>query len=163
IGLASLAVQARAELAEEHSQMATDGDGSLLFPMNPAHLRPSKVEAGASMVRHTRESVLDHTAQAGDRIDSSVSDDFEEAGILVDLGAGAGLGISHEIQYHKVTTSLDGQRAATDKVELAKTENTQARIAVELTKEFKAAVDLRLLQKKATVYGDPFLGSDKTT
>jgi hypothetical protein len=165
-GLCALALgagQARGEMAEELLELATAGDAGHLYPLNPAHLRPKGAQAGALLLDHTRTTVLDHGSTGGEKITSDVKDDYEAGAALVDLGAGAGIELSHTIDFHSVTTALDGRRNVSDKAEVAKIQHSEARLVVELTNELKAAIDVRFLHKDMTVYGEPFLRDGQTT
>ena len=147
---------------EDHLQMATDGDASHLFTLNPAAHKPSAAEAAVLAMRHGKEALLDQTPSGGNKIHSTTNDDFLAFGAMADLGAGAGFGLSHETLYHNTVTSVEG-RNRDPLTEETKVQHSQAKLLVELTDELKAGLAVRYLYKEALVYGDPDLKPSDVT
>jgi hypothetical protein len=131
--------------------------------LNPAQIKPKGFQAGALLMRNSRTSVLDHSAQPnGSKITSVVGDDIEEGGVTADLGAGAGISFTNQMQYHKVVTGTD-QRAEDDLTEVTSTQHTAVKLAVELTNELQAALVVRYMYRDVTLFGSPFLDDGMET
>lgn len=165
IGLGSTTV-ARAEMAEEVLQHATDSASTHLFTVNPAVLTPKGLQGGVLLLRQTRTSTLDHTdatPNPRDKIQSEVQTEHQEVALSADLGAGAGIGVSHEIAYHKVETDDVSANRATPLTETTKTQHSQVRLLVELTSDFEAGVAVRYLYKDVSIFGEPFMSAGNET
>lgn len=110
-------------------------------------------------MRQTRKSELDSTGSEnpGDKIQSEVHDEHQEVGLLADLGAGAGVGISHEILYHKVETDDVTTGRGAPLTETTKTQHSKLKLLVELTDDFEVGIAIRYLYKDVSLFGDPFM------
>ncbi len=159
IGLGVAPIAARAEMAEEVLQHATDSASTHLFTVNPAVLAPKGLQGGVLLMRQTRKSELDSTGSEnpGDKIQSEVHDEHQEVGLLADLGAGAGVGISHEILYHKVETDDVTTGRGAPLTETTKTQHSKLKLLVELTDDFEVGIAIRYLYKDVSLFGDPFM------
>lgn len=154
---------ARAEMAEESLQQATDSNSTHLFTLNPAVLTPKGLQGGALLLRQSRTSSLDHTGTGGDKLSTEVQDEYECAALLVDLGAGAGLGVSHQLQFHKAETSDETSKNGRSLAETVKIQRSTLRLMVELTTELHAAINIRYLYRDTSIFGDPFMSPGEET
>jgi hypothetical protein len=150
---------AAAEMGEGVVAMPTDNAASHLFLLNPAALKPTAAQGGALMVRGTRTSKL--TQPESDLIETETSDDYLGFGALLDLGAGAGLGLSHQTLHRQWVTSVTTND--TPREESLKEQQSGIKLLVELMDELRAGMVVRYLYKDYTILGDPFLDDDEST
>jgi len=153
---------AKAEMAESYVRFPTDAYNPGLFLLNPGAQRPDKVKAGALLVRQTRTTDLDQSSTQGDKLTSEFKAESVVFGALLDLGAGAGVGLFHENQYQSVVTTTSATRRG-EKEEIQRQQHSQVRLAVELTDEIRAGMAVRYLYQDHVIYGDLFLQNGMTT
>ncbi len=150
-----------AQLAEDTTRLPTDGAVTHVFPYNPAVNKPAGTRAGVLVVRDQRATEVDHSSQGGAKIKSDVTNESWTAGVFTDLGAGAGVGISHQALFYRAETKMAGDREA--HIETTKVQHSVAKLAVELTNELRVGVAMRYLFKDVVVYGDFGLGTGEET
>lgn len=154
---------ATAEMAESKTQMATDTSATQMFLLNPAIVKPNGNQAGLFVMRNSKTTKLQQDASGGDTIESKTSDEYLVYGAGADLGAGAGLGISHQTLYRKVESNVTTRGNRPDLEETHKIQHTAAKLFIELTDQVRAGVAIRYLFRDSTVLGDPFLNQNETT
>ncbi len=152
-----------AEMGESSLQNATDSSATHLFLLNPAIVKPAGTKAGAFALRDTKKTTLKQEADGGDNIESNTNDDYFVVAAGADLGAGAGLGISHQALYRKVDTNLASRNGQPDLVETHKIQHTAAKLFIELTDQLRAGVAIRYLFRDSSILGDPFIGQAALT
>ncbi len=113
--------------------------------------------------RTNRESIIDNSASGRDKITSEVASDYVLGGIYMDAGAGAGLNLSFSRYFHKTETSMESRPNQDPRVELMTRQHGEAKLHIELTSELRASADLRVLEHRYHVIGDPFLNPDLAT
>jgi len=151
-------------MAEEALQSATDGGATTtLFSLNPAFLRPDGVQVGALFLRTAKTASLDHIGQGGEKIQTTGSSDSVLAAALTDLGAGAGLGLSHQVQFIRNQTTVTPGREQIPLVENAKEQHSAVKLVIELMDELRAGVAIRYLYRDVQILGDPGLSDDEST
>lgn len=153
----------RAEMAESKTQMATDTSATHMFQLNPAIVKPDGNKVGLFVMRNNKTTKLKQDATDGDTIESKTSDEYMVYAAGADLGAGAGLGISHQTLYRKVESNLTARGNQPDLVETQKIQHTAAKLFIELTDQVRAGVAIRYLFRDSTVLGDPFLSQGEST
>jgi hypothetical protein len=163
LGALVAAGPARGEIVEDHLLMATQSTATHLFPLNPANRRITAAQAGVLVMRSDRTSRLDMEDQGGDSIKSRASDDFVAFAGMIDLGAGAGLGLSHQTLFHKVETEFGSQTRAEPKLELMKQQHSALQLTVELTDWLAAGMAIRYLYKDVVLFGAPSLDDNEIT
>ena len=152
-----------ADMAESSLQNATDSSATHLFLLNPAIVKPAGTKAGAFALRSTKKTTLKQEADGGDNIESNTNDDYLVFAAGADLGAGAGLGLSHQALYRKVDTNLASRNSQPNLVETHKIQHTAARLFIELTEQIRAGVAIRYLFRDSSILGDPFIGQAALT
>ncbi len=160
-GLSS--AEAFADMAESTLQTATDSAASHLFLLNPAIVKPNGTKAGALAVRNTKKTTLKQDGNGGDNIESNTNDEYFVLALGADLGAGAGLGLSHQTLYREVETNLASRGVRPNLVETHKIQHTAAKLFIELTDQIRAGVAIRYLFRDSSILGDPFLGQEALT
>jgi hypothetical protein len=155
--------EAVADMAESSLQNATDSSATHLFLLNPAIVKPAGTKAGAFALRSTKKTTLKQEAEGGDNIESNTNDDYLVFAAGADLGAGAGLGLSHQALYRKVDTNLASRNSQPNFVETHKIQHTAARLFIELTEQIRAGVAIRYLFRDSSILGDPFIGQAALT
>lgn len=148
-------VDARAQIAEDHVQQASDGASESLFSVNPAWSKPTKTSAGLLMLRDSKQTKLDQSASSNDTITNKTNDDYLMASAGADLGSGAAIAASHQTLYRKVSTDVSSRSSAFPVVETQKIQHSQLRLLVELTDELRAGMVIRYLYKDQALFGDP--------
>ncbi len=152
-----------ADMAESSLQNATDSAATHLFLLNPAIVKPSGTKASALAIRNTKKTTLKQEADGGDNIESTTNDDYFVLGLGADLGAGAGLALSHQALYRKVDTNLASRGSQPNLVETHKVQHTAAKIFIELTDQIRAGVAIRYMFSDSSILGDPFIGQTALT
>ncbi len=150
-----VSLEARAQMAEDHLEQATDGVAGHLFTVNPAVRKTDKAAGGALLLRDSKETKLNQSATGNDTITSKTNDDYLVAAAGVDLGAGAGVSVSHQTMYRKVLTDISSRQNSDPVQETMKIQHSQLRLLVELTDEIRAGMAIRYLYKDMAIYGDP--------
>lgn len=150
-------------MAEDHLRMPSDPAATHLFLINPAYYKPSALQGGALFLRDQRTTKLDQSASNNDVITSEVKNEGLMAAALVDLGAGAGLGVSHQQLFNSSETSFQSQDNGVAKKETAKIQHTAVKIFVELTSELRAGMAIRYLYKDVALLGDPGINQAQLT
>ncbi len=140
---ATIGARAQAEMAEEVLQHATDSASTHLFTVNPAVLAPKGLQGGVLLIRQSRKSELSPGENGGDKMQSEVQDEHQMVGLLGDLGAGAGIGVSHEILYHKAETKDASAGRGTPLTETTKTQHSKVKLLVELTSDLEVGIAIR--------------------
>lgn len=142
-------------------RLATDSASTQLFLLNPALLKPVGTRSAGQVTQSKRDASLSHD---DDSVSSESTDESLAAAALMDLGAGAGLGVSHQILFRKTETELGSDSVRQQKrEELAKVQHSAIRLIVELTEQVRAGVAIRYLYKDVAILGEPFLGPGEVT
>lgn len=147
-----------AQMVEDHLQHGTDGTATHLFPLNPAIQKVDQTQGGVILLRDSKEVKLDQTASSDDTITNKVNDDYLAAAAAIDLGAGAGIGISHQTLYRKVETNVTARGNAEPVEETTKIQHSQLKLLVELTDGLRAGMAVRYLYKDVALFGNPLSG-----
>jgi len=161
--IACFSSEVRADMAEASLQMATDSAATHLFLLNPAIVKPSGSKIGVFGIRNNKTTSLKQESTGGDNIKSTTDDEYVVIAGSVDAGAGAGVGLTHQTLYRKVSTNLTSRGNRDDLVETHKIQQTAAKLFVELTDEIRAGVAVRYLFREASILGDPFLSQAALT
>ena len=152
----------RAEIGESHMHFPTDGAGTHLFQLNPAINNSKNGQGGVALLQRNKEVKLDQEADDGEVINNQVKEDYLSLGTTMDLGAGAALGLSHQVLYRKVETVLDSQDQ--DPLEeLAKIQHSAIRMIVNLTSQLKMGLVVRYLFKDIRILGSPRFSQSEMT
>lgn len=146
---------------DDTHRLATDGAAEHLFLGNPASRKFSSLRGGSLVSSRQRETELDQTFTSGDKIKNKVSSESIHFGTLVDLGAGAGFGVSNQTNYKEIITTSSSD--TTERRELIKTTTTTGSVAIELTEELTVAFAIRGYYKEWSVFGAPFMDEGRQT
>jgi hypothetical protein len=152
---------ALAQTVDDTPRMATDGAAEHLFLGNPASLKPSSLRGGSLLTSIERETEFNQEDDGGDVISNKVTVESVHFSALVDLGAGAGLGLSHMTQFKEVSTTSDIDE--TPRLEYVKTTVTTGSVIVELTSEVVGAFAIRGFYSESSVFGSPFMSEGTET
>jgi len=161
IGLLNTASIGFAQLMDDTLRMPTDGAGDHLFLGNPASLKPASLRGGVLVTSDARENTLNQDANAGNTITNEVKTETVQFASLVDLGAGAGLGLMHQSNFKEISTTSNTDETA--RVEQIKTTLTTGAVIIELTDSIKAAFAIRGLHKEWSIFGAPFMNEGTQT
>lgn len=146
---------ARSQIIEDHLLHATSSRGTQLFPLNPASRGFEPLQGGVVLMKTNRSSELNQEANDNDKLSTEVEQSLLAVGSMTDLGAGAGLGLSHQIKFHQADSKTS---LAPDNVREEFTKQTQSAVnlLVELTANVKAGMAIRYLYQDTTVLGNYF-------
>jgi hypothetical protein len=142
--------------------MATDGAATHLFNLNAASLEPSSLRGGVLVTTKERETEFNQDFSGGATLTNKVSTQTINYAAVADLGAGAGIGLSHQIIFDELEY-VTSRNPNTTVTESKKTTVSTGSLMVELTDEFRAAVAMRAFYSERVIYGASFLGNDGET
>jgi hypothetical protein len=157
-----LASGARGEIVEDLLLMPTDMAASHHFLLNPASHKLKSLEGSAVAARGSKRAKLDQSAAGSFTFESSTNDDHVGVSLLADLGAGAGLGVSHQTLFRKTETGIEGA-TRDDSLELLKETQSAFKLIIELTEGLNAGMTMRYMYKDYQVLGSPFLNERLAT
>lgn len=154
---------ASAEMLEQFMLFPSDALQEHLFLLNPADPKPQGMKAQAAAGRSSKSVKLDQSQGGGDTLVNDVGADHVGAALQADLGAGAGIGLSHQRMFRRLEARIEGQNARFRPVELLKEEQSAVRLVIELTDNLRGGMMMRYLYKDYKILGSPFLRDNLAT
>lgn len=151
-----------ANTLEDVMGFPTDIYNLSMFPLNPSHHKLDGLRVGAAAAQSTEETTLDQSITSNDVIETKSEISHMGLGLLYDIGAGAALGVQHQVRFEKDVTTASF-RPTNELEELTKHNLTTATIYIELTTNLNAALTIRHLFKKWNLIGNPRLTASENT
>lgn len=154
--------QLTAETVEEILYMPTDASSGNLFLLNPANHKPGPTQVGVLGLQREKELNFNQDHTGDPTFEQESKYDHIALGTLMDLGAGAGFGIVHQMMYQKNQSKMRGNRFS-EREELVREQSTAGKVVIELTENLSAGINLKYFHKSWDIYGHSFLSEENKT
>ncbi len=148
---------------ERMVMQATDAAGDHLFLVNPATALPGALKGEVLIDKGTYNNRFKQTSNNGqvEQQQTESTNDYLAVAMMTNVGAGLGLGIDHQRNFHETTSKeQDGDR---DHIETRSSQISTARAVVELTETLKAGILIRFMEVEYNLIGSFNVGTNTTT